>query len=371
MEALNYWRRMDQTLLITVLVLAAIGITVIASATHANMADLQNRFDFVVRQSVFFFVGLTAAGFGLRFDYRKLYRWVPLLYCVNALILLVVKFAGTSALGAQRWIQIGPITLQPSEFAKLFMIICLARLLSNHPEGFQTWKSLLPVAGLMILPFFLVFIQPDLGTSLVFGAIALGMLFLSGLRMKLLKQAVLALLVMLPPIWMFLLHDYQKERILVLFDPQMDPFGAGYHVIQSKISIGSGGFLGQGLFAGTQSQLNFLPENHTDFIFSVIGEELGFLGAIFLLFLYFLLLYRGIMISRSAGDSFGSLLAGGIVSMWLFQIFINVGMTLGIMPVTGIPLPFMSYGGSALIVNLFSAGLLMNIYMRRKKLMFD
>jgi rod shape determining protein RodA len=170
---------------------------------------------------------------------------------------------------------------------------------------------------------------------------------------------------------MFLLHDYQKERILVLFDPQMDPFGAGYHVIQSKISIGSGGFLGQGLFAGTQSQLNFLPENHTDFIFSVIGEELGFLGAIFLLFLYFLLLYRGIMISRSAGDSFGSLLAGGIVSMWLFQIFINVGMTLGIMPVTGIPLPFMSYGGSALIVNLFSAGLLMNIYMRRKKLMFD
>ena len=251
------------------------------------------------------------------------------------------------------------------------MIICLARMLADHKGGFRTWRSLLPVAGLMLPPFILVFIQPDLGTSLVFAAICFGMLFLSGLRMRIVKQALCALVAFFPVLWFFLLHDYQKTRILVLFDPDVDPFGSGYHVIQSKISIGSGGFIGQGLFEGTQSQLNFLPENHTDFIFSVIGEELGFVGAIFLLFLYFLLLYRTIVVSRSAGDAFGSLLACGIFSMWLFQVFINVGMTLGIMPVTGIPLPFISYGGSALMVNMICAGILMNIYLRRKKLMFN
>ena len=199
----------------------------------------------------------------------------------------------------------------------------------------------------------------------------MGMLFICGLEMKLVKRALLGLMLVMPFIWFFVLHSYQKMRIMVLFNPNVDPFGSGYHVIQSKISIGSGGFIGQGLFAGTQSQLNFLPENHTDFIFSVIGEELGFIGAILILFLYFVLLYRAISISKASGDSFGSLIACGIFSMWLFQVFINVGMTLGIMPVTGIPLPFMSYGGSALVMNLLCVGLLMNIYLRRKKLMFD
>ncbi len=289
----------------------------------------------------------------------------------NLIFLLIVKFAGTSALGAQRWIQIGPITLQPSEFAKFFMIISLAKLLSKHPEGFKTWKSLIPVVALMFAPTLLIFIQPDLGTSLVFAAITMGMLFICGLEMKLVKRALLGLMLVMPFIWFFVLHSYQKMRIMVLFNPNVDPFGSGYHVIQSKISIGSGGFIGQGLFAGTQSQLNFLPENHTDFIFSVIGEELGFIGAILILFLYFVLLYRAISISKASGDSFGSLIACGIFSMWLFQVFINVGMTLGIMPVTGIPLPFMSYGGSALVMNLLCVGLLMNIYLRRKKLMFD
>ncbi len=371
LNLIRYWRRMDSTLLMAVLGLAVICLLIIASATHANMEGKPGQYDFVVKQGVFLLVGLCIAGGSLYFDYRKLYRWVPVLYGINALLLLVVKFAGTSALGAQRWIQIGPFTLQPSEFAKLIMIICLARLLSNNKNGFQTWKSLLPVAGLMALPTLLIFIQPDLGTSLVFAAITFGMLYICGLKMQLVKRAFLALVVAFPLIWFFVLHSYQKMRIIVLFNPSADPYGSGYHVIQSKISIGSGGFFGQGLFAGTQSQLNFLPENHTDFIFSVIGEELGFVGAIFVLFLYFILLYRTIMISRSSGDAFGSLLACGIFSMWLFQIFINVGMTLGIMPVTGIPLPFMSYGGSALLMNLICVGILMNIYLRRKKLMFD
>ncbi len=371
MNLIRYWRRIDSTLLLSVLALGVICLLIIASATHANVDGTPGQFDFVMKQGVFMVGGIVIAAVALHFDYRKLYHWVPVLYGINAILLLVVKFAGTSALGAQRWIQIGPFTLQPSEFAKLFMIICLARLLANNKSGFQTWKSLLPVAALMALPTLLIFIQPDLGTSLVFAAITFGMLYICGLRMKLVQRAFIALVATFPLIWIFVLHSYQKMRILVLLDPEVDPYGSGYHVIQSKISIGSGGFIGQGLFEGTQSQLNFLPENHTDFIFSVIGEELGFVGAIFVLFLYFILLYRTIMISRASGDAFGSLLACGIFSMWLFEIFINVGMTLGIMPVTGIPLPFMSYGGSALLMNILCVGLLMNIYLRRKKLMFD
>ena len=377
MNLIRYLRRVDSTLFLTVISLGIICLMIIGSATHANVYGYPERYDFILKQGIFLVLGIIISGFTLKYDYRILYKWAPTLFVINALSLVVVKFAGTSALGAQRWIQIGPFTLQPSEFAKLFMIICLARLLSNRKQEYKTWKSLLPVAGLMTLPTFLIFIQPDLGTSLVFCAITLGMLYICGLSIKLVKQALIGLLVISPIIWFFILHEYQKMRLLVLLNPNVDPYGSGYHVIQSKISIGSGGFIGepsfigQGLFSGTQSQLDFLPENHTDFIFSVIGEELGFVGSIFVIFLYFLLLYRTLVIAKSSEDIFGSLLACGIFSMWLFQVFINVGMTLGIMPVTGIPLPFMSYGGSALLMNLFCVGILMNVYLRRKKMMFE
>lgn len=367
----HLFKKIDGTLLLAVLGLCTISLLIISSATHANIPNTPGQYDFVIKQGAFFLVGLVMAGIAIHFDYHILFKWVPAIYALNAILLLAVKFAGKSALGAQRWIQLGPFTLQPSEFAKLFMIICLARLLSKHEGGYHTWKSLLPVIGLMALPFVLVMIQPDLGTSLVFAAICFGMLYVSDFDMKLVKQVLGVLILSLPAIWFFVLHDYQKMRIMVLFNPNVDPYGSGYHVIQSKIAIGSGGFFGKGLFEGTQSQLNFLPENHTDFIFSVVGEELGFVGAVFLLFLFFLLLYRAVVISRTAEDRFGSLIAVGIFSMWLFQVFINVGMTLGIMPVTGIPLPFMSYGGSALVMNMFCAGLLMNIFMRRKTLMFE
>lgn len=371
MNLIRYLRRVDSTLFLTVISLGIICLMIIGSATHANVHGYPERYDFILKQGIFLVLGIIISGFTLKYDYRILYKWAPTLFVINALSLIVVKFAGTSALGAQRWIQIGSFTLQPSEFAKLFMIICLARLLSNRKQEYKTWRSLLPVAGLMTLPTFLIFIQPDLGTSLVFCAITLGMLYICGLSIKLVKQALIGLLVISPIVWFFVLHEYQKMRLLVLFNPNVDPYGSGYHVIQSKISIGSGGFIGQGLFSGTQSQLDFLPENHTDFIFSVIGEELGFVGSIFVIFLYFLLLYRTLVIAKSSEDIFGSLLACGIFSMWLFQVFINVGMTLGIMPVTGIPLPFMSYGGSALLMNLFCVGILMNVYLRRKKMMFE
>ena len=263
MNLIRYLRRVDSTLFLTVISLGIICLMIIGSATHANVYGYPERYDFILKQGIFLVLGIIISGFTLKYDYRILYKWAPTLFVINALSLIVVKFAGTSALGAQRWIQIGPFTLQPSEFAKLFMIICLARLLSNRKQEYKTWRSLLPVAGLMTLPTFLIFIQPDLGTSLVFCAITLGMLYICGLSIKLVKQALIGLLVISPIVWFFVLHEYQKMRLLVLFNPNVDPYGSGYHVIQSKISIGSGGFIGQGLFSGTQSQLDFLPENHT------------------------------------------------------------------------------------------------------------
>ncbi len=370
-KILKIFKKLDWSLFLSIIGLAVISLLIIGSATHANISHVEGQFDFIIKQGAFLLLGIITSIFMLKYDFHILEKYIKSIYILNIILLLIVKFAGTSALGAQRWIQIGPFTLQPSEFAKLFMIICLAKLLAKHPEGFHTWKSLIPVIALMGIPFILVLMQPDLGTSLVFGAITFGMLYACGFDMKMFKQILGGFIVSLPAIWFFLLHDYQKMRIKVLFDPDLDPFGSGYHVIQSKIAIGSGGFFGKGLFEGTQSQLNFLPENHTDFIFSVVGEELGFIGAIFLLFLYFLILYRALIISHSTHDRFGSLIAVGIFSMWLFQVFINVGMTLGIMPVTGIPLPFMSYGGSALLMNILCVGLLMNIFIRRKKLLFD
>ena len=229
--------------------------------------------------------------------------------------------------------------------------------------------DLLPVAAYVGVPFLLVLKQPDLGTSLVFMAIFLGMLFVCGINLRLLGGLFAAGVAMMPLLWHFL-KDYQKMRIMVFMDPNVDPLGSGYHIIQSKIAIGSGMLFGKGLFQGTQSQLNFLPENHTDFIFAVVGEELGFLGVVVLLLLYLVVLWRGIKIAQDASDIFGRLLAVGITSMLAFHVLVNVGMTLGIMPVTGIPLPLMSYGVSSLTTNIMSIAMLLNIQLRKQKLLF-
>lgn len=225
------------------------------------------------------------------------------------------------------------------------------------------------MAAYVGVPFLLVMKQPDLGTSLVFMAIFFGMIFVCGVNLRLLGGIFGVGLACMPILWHFL-KDYQKMRIMVFMDPNVDPLGSGYHIIQSKIAIGSGMLFGKGLFGGTQSQLNFLPENHTDFIFAVVGEELGFIGAAFLLLLYLVVLWRGIKIARDASDMFGRLLAVGITSMLAFHVLVNVGMTTGIMPVTGIPLPFMSYGVSSLTTNILSIAILLNIHMRKQKLLF-
>lgn len=366
------WQRIlrdwDWVLVFCTIGLVMIGITIIGSATHINRNGLEV-YDFVEKQTGFFLVNAMLIVAMQWFDYRRLRALTNPLYLVTLLLLVAVMLVGTSALGAQRWIQLGPVTIQPSEFTKLFMIICMSKVVEVRMGKLNTFKSLLPIVLFMGIPTALVFRQPDLGTSLVYMAITAGMVYVAGIRMRLVQIIAGAVVVLLPLSW-FALQTYQKQRILVFLNPDIDPFGAGYHIIQSKIAIGSGMIVGKGLFEGTQSQLNFLPENHTDFIFSVIGEELGFIGCVIVLLLFFLLLYRGIKIARATTDSFGMLLATGICTMIAFQVLINVGMTTGIMPVTGIPLPFISYGVSALTTNMLSIGLLLNIALHNKKLMF-
>ena len=361
-------KNLDVVLIGVTVLLILISLVVIASATHANLSS-ENRYLYVQRQGFFAVINLLIIAVMLNFNYKTLERFAGPLYIINLVMLLAVMFVGQSALGAQRWIQLGPISLQPSEFSKLIMIIALAYLLDKKSSHLDTWRDIIPIFLFVGIPFLLVLKQPDLGTSLVFLAILFGMIYIAGIRAKHLMMIFGAGLAIMPVFWHFL-KDYQKQRLTVFIDPNVDPLGSGYHIIQSKIAIGSGMLFGKGLFAGTQSQLNFLPENHTDFIFAVIGEELGFAGAFVVLLLYLILLYRGVKIADAAKDNFGTLLATGITSMLTFHVLVNVGMTTGIMPVTGIPLPLMSYGVSALTTNMMSIGILLNIYMRRQKIMF-
>ena len=361
-------RNLDFVLIAVTALLVIVSLIIIGSATHINNPS-EDRYWYVQRQGLFAIFNIVVIFVLLNIDYKTLSKYADLLYWFNMIMLLAVMFVGTSALGAQRWIQIGPISLQPSEFSKIIMIICLANMLEKRVGNLNTLREVLPVFIYVGVPFLLVMKQPDLGTSLVFLAILFGMIFIAGISLRLLMMIFGAGIAFLPVFWHFL-KDYQKMRLTVFMDPNVDPLGSGYHIIQSKIAIGSGMIFGKGLFGGTQSQLNFLPENHTDFIFAVIGEELGFVGAAIILLLYLILLYRGVKIAASAKDDFGSLLATGITSMLAFHVLVNVGMTAGIMPVTGIPLPLMSYGVSALTTNLVSIGILLNIYMRRHKIMF-
>ena len=360
-------RRTDLTLIAAAAAIVIMSLVIIGSATHVNTPS-EERYWFVQRQGISIIVDIALAAFLMNFDYKILQRYGNHFYVFNLILLILVMLVGQTALGAQRWIALGPISIQPSEFSKLIMIIALAAMIEKRGK-IQSLSDVAPVAGYVLVPFLLVLKQPDLGTSLVFLAIFFGMVFVAGIRLRILAGIFGLGLAALPVLWHFL-KDYQKMRIMVFMDPNVDPLGAGYHIIQSKIAIGSGLLFGKGLFGGTQSQLNFLPENHTDFIFSVVGEELGFVGCAVLLLLYLIVLWRGIKIAQDASDTFGRLLAVGITSMIAFHVLVNVGMTMGIMPVTGIPLPLMSYGVSSLTTNVMAIAILLNIQLRRQKLLF-
>jgi rod shape determining protein RodA len=374
----RFLRTLDYILLAVAWVIIIYGLIAISSATHVTNPSGADAFYFVKRQIIWALLGLAVAIFFMGWRYEELPRYATVLYVVNLLLLAAVLFMGHTALGAQRWIKLGPFLLQPSEFAKFVIIITLANFLARREDRLARLRDLLPVFLYVGLPLLLILKQPDLGTSLVFVAVTFSMLYMAGVRAAtLLSLGGAGFLGVCGWIWAHLhygawipLKEYQIVRLTIFLDPWQDWQGAGYHMIQSQIALGSGGLWGRGLFNGTQNQLNFLPEQHTDFIFSVVGEELGFVGAVVLLVLYYLLLFRAIKIAAVAKDSFGRLLATGIVAMFVFHILVNIGMTMGIMPVTGIPLPLFSYGGSAMLTNLAAIGLLENIYARRQKILF-
>ncbi len=364
-----WYQSLNYPLLAAAVALAIFGLVVIQSA---SLHIPGGRTDFS-HQLIFLIVGI-ALMLALTFlDYHIWQRLAWPIYIVNILMLGAVAVAGHQALGAQRWIGVGPFVFQPSEPAKLFTILSLAAILANPKRSYQhLWELWQPLAAVLI-PVALVMKQPDLGTALVLIAILTAMLFFA--LPKLLHFAAYATTVTLGGFIAvatpYFLKGYQRQRLLVFLDPKHDPQGAGWSLIQSKIAVGSGNLAGKGLYHGTQTQLGFVPEHATDFIFSVIGEELGFLGALLLLGLYALLLGSAMFAVIAARDKYGLLVAVGIIAMFTFHMLVNIGMTIGIMPVTGIPLPFISYGGSSLITCLMAVGILLNIHLQQHKMSFS
>ncbi|WP_029687344.1 peptidoglycan glycosyltransferase MrdB [Tatumella saanichensis] len=293
--------------------------------------------------------------------------WAPWLYLLSIVLLVAVDAFGHISKGAQRWLDLGFVRFQPSEIAKIAVPLMVARFI-NRDVCPPTLKNTGLALILIFLPTLLVAAQPDLGTAILIAASGLFVLFLSGMSWKLIGVALLLLAAFIPILWFFLMHDYQRDRVMMLLNPESDPLGAGYHIIQSKIAIGSGGLHGKGWLHGTQSQLEFLPERQTDFIFAVLAEELGLVGVLALLALYLLLIMRGLMIAAKAQTTFGRVLAGGIMLILFVYVFVNIGMVSGILPVVGVPLPLISYGGSALTVLMAGFGIVMSIHTHRKML---
>lgn len=352
-----------------VIVIALIGIMTIYSATRP-IAEGENS-QFYLKQSLWLFIGIIALLMMVSFDYIWLSRVSFLLYTGGIILLIIVFILGKVGMGAQRWLNIGPFTFQPSEFFKLIYVIMLSHqlgIMNGHIKTISLFRLFFLV---VLLPFVLLIKQPDLGTALIILVIFFSLILAKGLHRKITVLLVIIGLISLPflgGIFWDGLRDYQKSRLVAFLEPGVDPTGTGYHISQSKITVGSGKFFGKGYLNGTQGPFRFLPEKHTDFIFAIFAEEWGFFGSFVLVFFYIVLILKGLQTARNARDDFGKFLALGITFMFLTYFFVNVGMTLGIMPVVGIPLPFMSYGGTALLSNLLSVGLLINIRTRRFEL---
>jgi rod shape determining protein RodA len=316
------------------------------------------------RQLIALVIASVVAMVVLAVDYRTLARWACWAYGLGLMTLLGVLLAGRSALGARRWIQVGPVGLQPSELFKLAFIGTLAVYLASRESTRPGWDRVLIPLALTLPAVGLIVKQPDLGTALTLLPVAAALIIAGGARWRHLGLLAGCGFAVLPVFW-FMLRDYQRERILVYIDPSRDPLGSAWNVIQAKITIGSGQLAGKGLFGGTQSRLAFLPERHTDFVFAAFAESWGFLGAALLLFVYVLLVLRGFEVAATARDTLGSLLATGATVLLATQALINLGMVTGLLPVVGIPLPFVSYGGSALLTAVGAVALIANVRMRR------
>lgn len=352
--------RWDRSLFLGFFLISVLGIFFIHSATWAPQDAEPVLSRLVIRQSIWVAIGMVIALLIARIEHLKLVDMGYFLYVINLLALLLVLFIGQERYGARRWISIGGVSVQPSEFIKITAILALASFLGNKKHSTGSLLNFLGAAVLVMPSFLLIFMQPDLGTALVLVPITLAVLYLAGERIKYICGFVLAGLASVPFLWQFL-KSYQRQRLLVFINPDLDPLGAGYTIIQSKIALGSGGIWGKGYLEGTQSYLRFLPERHTDFIFSVVGEQWGFIGGALLISLFGFVFWRGIRAMQKCPDLHGRVIAGGVISLLFFQVFVNISMTMGLMPVVGLPLPGVSYGGSSIVASFVCVGILMSV----------
>ena|SRR5208283_1720352 len=354
-----------------VIILSLIGTMTIYSATRPP-AGIGGHPDFYLRQLAWVSISAFALFVVATFDYIWLYRFAYPLYGLGLLLLLIVLFAGKTSMGAQRWLSAGPLSFQPSEFFRLLFIIGFASYLSTL--GKLSFGTILKSSIIFaVIPLLLLIKQPDLGTAILLMCLFTILMVSKGLSKKIIVMFLIVTLISIPffgHIFWGGLKDYQKNRIIAFIDPEVDPSGIGYNINQSKISVGSGGFWGKGYLKGTQGSLRFLPEKHTDFIFSVFAEEWGFMGSLALLVIYLFLFLRGLDTALKAKDDFGRFVAIGITAMFFIYFSVNVGMTLGLMPAVGVPLPFVSYGGTALLSNFIAAGILINVRTRRFELFY-
>jgi rod shape determining protein RodA len=349
----------DGVLLLLLLLLAAGSLFVLYSASGKNV-------ELLLKQASSFGLGMGLMFVIAQFEPRFLARWVPLAYLCGVGLLVVVDVVGHNAMGATRWINIpGVIRFQPAEFMKIIMPATIAWYLSKRTLP-PRLKHIVISMTLICIPFVLIVRQPDLGTSLLIMASGTFVLFVAGLQWRWIVGAIGAVVPVAVGMWFFAMHQYQKQRVLTFLDPESDPLGTGWNIIQSKAAIGSGGVFGKGWLLGTQSHLDFLPESHTDFIIAVLGEEFGLVGICLLLLLYMLLIGRGLYITVQAQTLFGKLLAGSLTMTFFVYVFVNIGMVSGLLPVVGVPLPFISYGGTSLVTLLSGFGLLMAIHTHRK-----
>ena len=402
----QYLKNVDFALILSLVGLIVLGLFTLYSSSHTTVEGGLGS-NFFLKQLIWVIIGFGAIIIIFFMPNRWIFASAYYLYGISLFFLILVIFLGKTGQGAERWLQVGPISFQPSEFAKLASILAVARFVSRDEVNLNTAKDFLFASLFIVVPFIVIVRQPDLGTSMVFVAIALPMLYWAGLKLSNLFLIAMPILIMLasfnfftflllmvilvaylvfshrtklilissfllniamglltPVLWNHL-KPYQRDRIKIFLNPEADPRGAGYQIIQSKVAIGSGGGMGKGFMQGSQTQLRFLPEQHTDFIYAVIGEEFGFVGALSGLILYFILLIRGVQIASLVRSKFNSIVAIGIVTVIAFHMIINIGMTVGLLPVTGLPLPFVSYGGSALVTNMVMIGILLNFYRNR------
>jgi rod shape determining protein RodA len=372
------------------LLVLLLGISLLVLASASGNVISSKPYYYVQRQAIWMLLGAVVMAGVACFNYRDLSRYVIPAYVIMLVLLVGVLFVPQRPdADASRWFYIGSFWFQPSELGKLVVIVALARYLSVNQERIKEWKIFFGAMAITVVPMLLIMKEPDLGSAMIFGFIMVAMMWLGGIPRR--RMLALMLIVVLIVAFVFLdlwfatdgfqhlatelpiplpMHTYQLNRLIIFVNPEMDPLNTGYQIIQSKVAIGSGGFLGKGYGEGSQIQSNFVPYHHTDFIFSAIGEELGFVGAAGVLLLYMLFLLRAVRIALHAADLFGSLIVSGIVAMLLFQIFINVGMTIGIMPITGITMPLFSYGGTSVLITMLALGVILSVNMRSEIKLF-